>query len=531
MSILQRVKVIIAIIYCRVSSDRQVKEGHGLEAQELRCRNYAKVKGYPVFAVFMDEGISGATNSRKGMDALLQALGDVPKDAEVVVIVDDIKRFARDVTVHHELKRQLTEKGARLESPSMEFTDTAVGHYVENMMAAGAQWEREQNAEQVKNRMAARLLRGCYPFSHRNYGYRINKHPLHGKIPHRFESEATIVIEGLEGFATGRFPTVAALQQFFGRMRLNGTDFIKHDAVTSILKRSWLYAAYVQYEPWSVPLTKAVHEPLISFETHLRIQERLAGKHRTHVHQKNNPLYPLRGFVHCTHCKMPYTGSKSKGNGGKYPYYRGRGQKGQCACSGKSVRTEIVHEQMANVLKDVKPDERTVSMTRDIAKALWQEKIKTLEARTANAQRRMHEIDEQVRSLARQVGQARSTAVKQAYERQIEELEAERIQHVELVEGTEEQPRNFETCLDEVLQFIQEPHKRWVEGGLAKQQQVIRMVFIKPLMHNLHSSFETTDLSLTYAIIAKKNVDDSEMVHPTGFEPVTVGLKGHCSTN
>ncbi len=37
-----------AVIYCRVSSPKQVKEGHGLQSQETRCREYAKHKGYKV---------------------------------------------------------------------------------------------------------------------------------------------------------------------------------------------------------------------------------------------------------------------------------------------------------------------------------------------------------------------------------------------------------------------------------------------------------------------------------------------------
>ena len=40
-----------AIIYCRVSSNKQVREGHGLDGQEKRCRNYALKKGYSVIDI------------------------------------------------------------------------------------------------------------------------------------------------------------------------------------------------------------------------------------------------------------------------------------------------------------------------------------------------------------------------------------------------------------------------------------------------------------------------------------------------
>jgi len=57
-----------AVIYCRVSSDRQASEGHGLDGQERRCREYAKVNGYTIAEVFRDKGASGGTISRPAFD-------------------------------------------------------------------------------------------------------------------------------------------------------------------------------------------------------------------------------------------------------------------------------------------------------------------------------------------------------------------------------------------------------------------------------------------------------------------------------
>lgn len=63
----------IALIYCRVSSLKQMREGHGLSSQETRCREYAALKGYEVFDVYQDEGVSGSLINRPGMHALLAA--------------------------------------------------------------------------------------------------------------------------------------------------------------------------------------------------------------------------------------------------------------------------------------------------------------------------------------------------------------------------------------------------------------------------------------------------------------------------
>ncbi len=43
-----------ALVYCRVSSKSQETDGHGLESQEARCRQYAEAKGYDFAAVFPD---------------------------------------------------------------------------------------------------------------------------------------------------------------------------------------------------------------------------------------------------------------------------------------------------------------------------------------------------------------------------------------------------------------------------------------------------------------------------------------------
>lgn len=60
-----------AVIYCRVSSIKQVEEGHGLDSQETRCRDYAARKGYEIVEVFNDRGVSGGMIDRPGMQSML----------------------------------------------------------------------------------------------------------------------------------------------------------------------------------------------------------------------------------------------------------------------------------------------------------------------------------------------------------------------------------------------------------------------------------------------------------------------------
>ncbi|MCP4933236.1 MAG: recombinase family protein, partial [bacterium] len=75
-----------ALIYCRVSSKSQKEEGHGLESQETRCREFAGAKGYEVEAAFPDTITGGGDfMKRPGMVALLSYLDAQPEKNYVVI--------------------------------------------------------------------------------------------------------------------------------------------------------------------------------------------------------------------------------------------------------------------------------------------------------------------------------------------------------------------------------------------------------------------------------------------------------------
>lgn len=142
-----------ALIYCRVSSRAQEAEGHGLQSQETRCREYAVNKGYEVAAVFPDTITGGGDfMKRPGMMALLSFL-DAQPDQKFVVIFDDLKRFARDTRFHLDLREAFRKRGATIECLNFKFDDTPEGEFIETIMAAQGALERKQNGRQVAQKM------------------------------------------------------------------------------------------------------------------------------------------------------------------------------------------------------------------------------------------------------------------------------------------------------------------------------------------------------------------------------------------
>lgn len=101
-----------AVIYFRTATDGHSKDH--LFRQEMNCFSYAKIKHYQVASVFIDEGFSGNTLDRPNMQKMLAYLEE-HKSEGLVVIVYDLSRLARDVSVHMQLRSVLKEANAKLE--------------------------------------------------------------------------------------------------------------------------------------------------------------------------------------------------------------------------------------------------------------------------------------------------------------------------------------------------------------------------------------------------------------------------------
>jgi len=120
-----------ALIYCRVSSERQKNEGHGLESQEHRCREYCTSKGYQVDKVFYDSVSGGGDFMNRPAMSQMLAYIDANIHDTYVVIFDDLSRFARDVVFHIKLRNAFESRGVTRECLNFNFDDTPEGEMIE----------------------------------------------------------------------------------------------------------------------------------------------------------------------------------------------------------------------------------------------------------------------------------------------------------------------------------------------------------------------------------------------------------------
>ncbi|MEP3847439.1 MAG: recombinase family protein [Paracoccaceae bacterium] len=458
-----------ALIYCRVSSTKQRLEGSGLESQEQRCRAYAEDKGYLVEGVFPDDVSGGGDFLRRpGMVALLSYL-DAQKGKSYVVIFDDLKRFARDTEFHLKLRREFAKRGARIECLNFRFEDSSEGKFIETVIAAQGELEREQNRRQVVQKMKARVENGFWVFR-APVGYKHVPSPTGGgKVLVPDEVLAPVVRAALEGFATGHFASQAEVQRFlesnphYPKDQKNGN--IRPMTISRLLKKV-VYAGYVEAPKWGVSVRKGQHEGLISFETFQRIQDNLEGRKRGPAARADyNEDFPLRGFVDCDCCGNSMTAAWSKGKYQHYAYYRcvTRG----CEMKGKSVPRAKMEDGFEEILKGLQPAQGLFELAKAMLRDAWDMRLATAQGDKDEFRKQYQDVNKQIEGLLDRIVEAKTESVVSAYEARIDKLERKKIVLNERLENSVPSKGRLEDCIELALKFLSSPWNIYKNGDHA----------------------------------------------------------------
>jgi DNA invertase Pin-like site-specific DNA recombinase len=498
-----------AVIYCRVSSQKQVDEGHGLESQEKSCKSYANSKGYVVDKVFHEGAVSGGDFDRPEMNKLLEYL--TINNNEFVVIFDDISRLARDVSVHKFLVHSIKGTGATIDCIGLVVgSDTPSDIFVETVMAAAKENERLVNRLQVIKRQMSRLEMGYWVFCHPP-GYTYKEHDKHGKLLYKDEPNASIIKEALEGFANNRFVTQEDVRVFLEskKYKATGKSTKPHaETVKRMLTKS-LYAGIVEYKKWEVKAVDGHHEPLIAKETYFKIQDKLSGKARCYKSNKGVD-FPLRGFVQCAECNEYMTASWSTGRSKKHPYYRCKNK--NCSCGNKSIKRESIEGDFSELLKNAVLQNPLISLLKVITKEIYSEKIKESRLEKKAVKKEMSEIDKDISNLVDRLSSASNDNVANAIERSISEKEEYKNTLRDKYSLMNKSGINFETAVNGVLNFIGNPYDAWNKGDLLQKSRIQKLVFVRPLKYSKSKGFGTAEMSLPFSISGISNVSKSSVV-------------------
>jgi len=162
-----------AIGYVRVSTQEQATEGVSLDAQRDRLSAYCKLHSIKLIDIKADEGYSGSTLDRPGLQAALQMLRRGRANTLLVAKLDRLSRSLRDVcSLVDEMFSD--ERYHLLSLCGMANTHSAAGRMVLMNLANYNQFEREVISERTRDALQHMMKQGVrlgpapygYEFSH-----------------------------------------------------------------------------------------------------------------------------------------------------------------------------------------------------------------------------------------------------------------------------------------------------------------------------------------------------------------------------
>ena len=139
-----------AIIYCRVSTDKQEIDGESLDYQEDKCRRYAELHDIDIVVV-LHEAKSGFIHYslREKLTFARQLIRDHLAD---VIIVWDLRRFSRNFVHSAMIFEEIESNGGEIVSVSENIDNSLTGKLIRSILAWSAESEREKIMEYANRR-------------------------------------------------------------------------------------------------------------------------------------------------------------------------------------------------------------------------------------------------------------------------------------------------------------------------------------------------------------------------------------------
>jgi len=331
-----------ALLYVRVSSKEQEKEGYSLDAQEKLGREYAKRHGLEIVRMW-----KVAESAWKQDRIQFNQLIDYSKrHSEVEHIIFDITdRMTRNdfdkmkivslvreyrKTIHFSRTNKIINADFDADDEFLLDIDVAVAKKWSNDISRKARMGMREKAEQ-----------GEYP-SASPIGY------INNKQTHTIEVDpdrAPFIRTAFREMATGNYSLSTLADKLFrdGLRSRNGHKVIK-PTLSKILNHPFYYGSFL----WKGKLYKGIHQPIITKQQFDRVQAVLSGKGHSYQVSKNG--FAFNNLLRCGVCGCKVLGEQKKG---KYTYYHCTFSKGRHGSKGSYLKENRLAELFEDSVRRV----------------------------------------------------------------------------------------------------------------------------------------------------------------------------------
>jgi site-specific DNA recombinase len=376
-------------LYARVSSRKQAQE-KTIESQLAALEEYASRHQYlvEVDLIFQDNGISGATLERPGLDALRdQALkGQIDK---ILILCPD--RLARKHAHQLILVEEFHKLGVEIIFANREIGETPEDQLLLQIQGVISEYEREKIMERYRRGKLHQAKAGkVNVLSGAPYGFvyikaaegqeaRYEIHPQEARVVQKIFELYTLGRKSIGGIAKQltleEIPTrsqkgfwerstiwgMLKNPAYMGQAAYRKTHSVPREKLTKWARQTGHYPKHVhsssrdrREEEWiSIPVPAIITERI-----YRKAQEQLKENKKLSPRNNSKYEYLLSGLVHCQRCGYAIYGKPASNSRYKRCYYRCMGQDGHRwpngrVCDAHPLRVEVLDEMVWNQLQQL----------------------------------------------------------------------------------------------------------------------------------------------------------------------------------
>ncbi len=378
-----------AVLYARVSTKDQEKEGFSIPAQTKLLHAYAEAQGLRVAQEFIDVETAkraGRTNFEKMLAWLKKH-----KDGCNTILVEKTDRLYRNlkdwVTLDElRLDIHLVKENIVLSDDSR--SSEKFMHGIKVLMAKNY---IDNLSEEATKGMKEKASQGIWP-SKAPLGYRNVVRPDGKKGIEVDPASGPMVIKLFEECATGNasIPVLAAVANDSGlRMRKSGNK-VHVSTMHRILRNPFYMGEYQWHGEWIV----GTHRPLVTRVLWERVQDVIDGRYQHQRDKERINTFAFTGLIACGHCGCAMSASIHKE---KYIYYKCTGFKGKCG--EPYTREELISAEFTTALAAISFDAATMQLMRDALRSSFDDEqahhaqaVSRLEEECAKIQKRIDQM-------------------------------------------------------------------------------------------------------------------------------------------
>ncbi len=305
------------VIYTRVSTKEQAETNQSLETQKKYCTLYAEKNNLNVVGYFGGTYESAKTDERNEFNRMIKYVKNLNQRIGCILVYS-LDRFSRTGDNAIYISSQLKKQGISIIAVTQPIdVSTVSGVLQQNIQFIFSKYDNDLRREKSVSGMKEKLLKGEW----------IGAAPKGYKYTSAYKSKNQVIEISDEGKILKKaflWKINECLSNIQISERLSKLGLQIGNKRLSEIFRNPFYCGLITHTLLEGQTVKGKHQALISEEIFLQVNNMINEKHFGFKWSKEDEQTPLRRFLICEECGIPFTGylkKKKLANGNEHSYY------------------------------------------------------------------------------------------------------------------------------------------------------------------------------------------------------------------